>query len=848
MTFSREMLNVEDTEHSSDLSYALPALSSYALALLSTDIESHGSENGNSVGKPINPAATSVPPAVILQSLSASNGQPSKQSPSTIRRESAESSKNDSTTRRKSSSPQSWQTTTPYHQTTAAFVTPALTKSTSQLGYTGHTVEPTSHYRSIFRKSKPGRLGPPKRAIRRESQEGTANANSPQVIHASVKSPGTSPRDRSNGQPHGVNLPQNDKSKERIKEGGRLRFSEKDEEIPHNSTPWSADGSGSRHDLSSSISHESDLKRRGFLSSDYADLDLGSSRTSPGNLPASSQILALADKLSQSPDVDEHHKDQLLIHTSKEGTSARESVSLKAEDIRLSPTPSLEHRQRSVSQTNLASRRVSPSLLEIAGVKEMPAESRKLSIFANRETTSDSNDKPATPATKHANDRPISRRLLSPNLDDMDSLRRRPLSYIYHDENRHSSSQQQVHSHPRPQGRQLLTPLSSNIIRPLRTSTPPPECNVFEPPPKMSNLDVPRPIPKPQGKKQKNTIVVAGKTYQRLELLGKGGSSKVYRVQYANSAKIYALKKVTFDEVDDAVVKGFKGEIDLLRKLSNEERVVRLVDFEIMEGCVNMVMECGEIDLAHVLATRLNSPLDLSFVRYHATEMLRCVEAVHRHGIVHSDLKPANFLFVKGVLKIIDFGIANAVPEYTTNVRRETQIGTPNYMAPEALMDVNQTDPNAQSGKKCMKVGRPSDVWSCGCIIYQMIYGKPPYAAYNGTQRMLAIMNPNVQISYSDCGLGGGYVPRDAIACIKGCLDRDPELRSKISDVMDDPFLRPRYISKELLKDLLARSVKYGVERGKVDYEDIGSLAEDVWRKIGLLNKDNYCPVNCTYG
>lgn len=82
---------------------------------------------------------------------------------------------------------------------------------------------------------------------------------------------------------------------------------------------------------------------------------------------------------------------------------------------------------------------------------------------------------------------------------------------------------------------------------------------------------------------------MAGKSYQRLELLGKGGSSKVFKVQLLNSTKIYALKKVTFDEVDELVVKGFKGEIELLRSLSEEERVVRLVNFEILEGSVNMV-------------------------------------------------------------------------------------------------------------------------------------------------------------------------------------------------------------------------------------------------------------------
>ena len=101
-------------------------------------------------------------------------------------------------------------------------------------------------------------------------------------------------------------------------------------------------------------------------------------------------------------------------------------------------------------------------------------------------------------------------------------------------------------------------------------------------------------------------------------------------------------------------------------------------------------MECGEADLKCFLSDmkKRNRTLDSNMIRFAWQQMLTAVHVIHKHNIIHSDLKPANFLFVKGTLKLIDFGIARAMSAEATSILRESQVGTINYISPEALLDV----------------------------------------------------------------------------------------------------------------------------------------------------------------
>jgi serine/threonine-protein kinase TTK/MPS1 len=122
-------------------------------------------------------------------------------------------------------------------------------------------------------------------------------------------------------------------------------------------------------------------------------------------------------------------------------------------------------------------------------------------------------------------------------------------------------------------------------LQPKSTNTPhrpaPP------PPPKMSALETATATAgaaatKTRERKKRSVLSVNGKHYSQMDRIGRGGSSAVYRVM-AENFKQLALKRVKLEDQDESAVRGYKGEIDLLRKLTNVERVVSLYDWEVDE-------------------------------------------------------------------------------------------------------------------------------------------------------------------------------------------------------------------------------------------------------------------------
>ncbi|KAL9988565.1 hypothetical protein ACROYT_G003023 [Oculina patagonica] len=283
------------------------------------------------------------------------------------------------------------------------------------------------------------------------------------------------------------------------------------------------------------------------------------------------------------------------------------------------------------------------------------------------------------------------------------------------------------------------------------------------------------------------TIVVKGKTYQKLGTIGKGGSSKVF--QAFDGKRICAIKYVNLEEADDFIVQSYINEVQLLERLQGNDNIVKLFDWELCQekNHLILVMECGSIDLAGFLRKN-RTKITEGELQVFWRQMLEAVHVIHEARIIHSDLKPANFLLVEGRLKLIDFGIANALQGDKTSIELNTQVGTLNFMSPEAFQDISHAPrfDNAGNAKPRMKIGRASDVWSLGCILYMMVYGKTPFQHItNHVVKLQCIMDPSHVIEFPD------IKDKRLLDVMKGCLRRSPKERYTIPHLLTHPYIDP---------------------------------------------------------
>jgi serine/threonine-protein kinase len=287
---------------------------------------------------------------------------------------------------------------------------------------------------------------------------------------------------------------------------------------------------------------------------------------------------------------------------------------------------------------------------------------------------------------------------------------------------------------------------------------------------------------------------VLAERYHMLKRLGEGGMGKVYLAEHVKMNRQCAVKVM-----NSALLNDSDSAQRFAREASNAARIIHpnvaaVFDYGETDGVVYLVMEYVEGDSLTRLLERetMLPPARAVDIAHQVAEAL---VAAHELGIVHRDLKPDNIIIAPGkngrdIAKVVDFGIAKAIEESPSEslTRTGLVIGTPEYMSPEQLLG----DP----------VDARSDIYSLGCILYQMLTGRRTFDEPTREQmikRRLTEKSPHPRDLVAD-------LPKTLDLIVARMLNRTPHDRypsaAEVRDLLipaialeggfDDPSWRPQ--------------------------------------------------------
>jgi serine/threonine-protein kinase len=282
-------------------------------------------------------------------------------------------------------------------------------------------------------------------------------------------------------------------------------------------------------------------------------------------------------------------------------------------------------------------------------------------------------------------------------------------------------------------------------------------------------------------------IEIKGKIgkYKILKKLGSGGFGTVYLAEDTVLKSQRALKVP--HRLGIQTEKSLQ-ECILQTKLLDHPNIVKLLTVDIIDQNILMVMEYIKgTDLEKILDEK--DKLDIQIALRYLRQLLSALEFAHNHKVIHRDIRPSNILInEEDNIKITDFGTSTLLDErqYAT-----TKIGSPPYMAPEQF-----------EGKAVLA----SDIYSAGCLFYEMVSGLPPIVMANPME----IYKKAKSRDYDPLVKKVPAIPDDLDRIISRTLEPDIKNRYKTAT--------------EVIEDLSQMGKKKGT--GKEDYKEIKKRLE----------------------
>src|SRR5262245_5272562 len=257
--------------------------------------------------------------------------------------------------------------------------------------------------------------------------------------------------------------------------------------------------------------------------------------------------------------------------------------------------------------------------------------------------------------------------------------------------------------------------------------------------------------------------------YEVGALIGAGGMGEVYQATDSRLGRSVAIKLLPAAFAQEAErIARFEREARVLASL-NHPNIAAIYGLEESGGARFLVME---LVLGEALSEKIKrGAIPIEEALRIATQITDALEAAHEKGVVHRDLKPANIhVTPDGKVKVLDFGLAkvwdgapqsglSGLPRLTaTDLGERTVLGTPAYMSPEQA--------------RGQSLDRRTDIWSFGCVLYEMLTGRAPFAGDTISDTLAAILEREADRT---------MLPADTPVPIRRllwrCLEKDPKRR-----------------------------------------------------------------------
>ncbi|PLW27115.1 hypothetical protein PCANC_23219 [Puccinia coronata f. sp. avenae] len=251
--------------------------------------------------------------------------------------------------------------------------------------------------------------------------------------------------------------------------------------------------------------------------------------------------------------------------------------------------------------------------------------------------------------------------------------------------------------------------------------------------------------------------------YQLGEVLGRGAFGCVFRALNWSTGETVAVKQVGLSNIPRSELPEIMSEIDLLKNLDHPN-IVQYRGFVKTSDYLYIILEYCENGSLHTICKKFGK-FPESLVAVYICQVLEGLLYLHEQGVIHRDIKGSNILATKeGGVKLADFGVATRTGGLSDNA----VVGSPYWMAPEVV---------DQSGATTA-----SDIWSVGCVVIELLEGKPPYYFLDPMPALFRIVN-------DDCPPlpeSASPIARDFLL---QCFQKDQNLRISAKKLLKHPWM-----------------------------------------------------------